>query len=94
MSDTAETGGCDHKGRVFLSSSGTNAYDTLYVWDGSTVPTSLGVNPLWTISAIAERGVALLAKERGWTIDNSPAVSRPQRGVPNSLANSEDALAW
>jgi cholesterol oxidase len=41
----------------------------LYVIDGSVVPTSLGVNPLLTISALAERSVYLLAQDYGWTID-------------------------
>ena len=41
----------------------------LYVSDGSVVPLPLGVNPLLTISALAERACALAAKDRGWTID-------------------------
>ena len=36
--------------------------------DGSVVPRSLGVNPLLTISALAERCCALLAEDRQWTI--------------------------
>ena len=37
--------------------------------DGSVIPTPLGVNPLLTISAVAERSMALLAQDRGWQID-------------------------
>ncbi|HWU88145.1 MAG TPA: GMC family oxidoreductase [Kofleriaceae bacterium] len=43
----------DHAGRV-RSDNGT-LHDGLYVADASVIPTSLGVNPLWTISALAER---------------------------------------
>ena len=55
MSDTAETGVCDHKGRVFNSDSGSSTHEGLYAVDASVISTSLGVNPFITISAIAER---------------------------------------
>ena len=57
----------------------------MYVADGSVIPTSLGVNPLLTISALAERTVKLLADERGWVIDYTSATpklpARPDRVV-------------
>jgi cholesterol oxidase len=55
MADTAEKGAVNHLGQVFSSQSGAGAYCDLYVADGSIVPLPLGVNPLLTISALAER---------------------------------------
>jgi cholesterol oxidase len=67
MADSAEQGVVDSKGRVF--SGDGHVHDGLYVSDGSIMPRSLGVNPLLTISALSERNMALLAKDRGWQID-------------------------
>jgi len=69
MGEDAEHGVVDHKGRVFSGEHGDDVYDGLYVSDGAVMPRSLGVNPLLTISAVAERNVALLASDRGWKID-------------------------
>lgn len=55
MGDGA-TAPVDHAGRVRSDAGGV--YPGLYVADGSLVPTSLGVNPLWTITALAERVAA------------------------------------
>jgi len=69
MGEDAEHGVVDHLGRVFSGKAGTDVHEGLYVMDGAVMPLSLGVNPLWTISALAERNCALLAAARGWTID-------------------------
>ena len=81
MADSAEGGVVNHKGQVFSGTAGNSVYDGLYVSDGSVIPTPLGVNPLLTISAVSERAVALLAKDRGWQIDYS-LPSKPKATVP------------
>jgi cholesterol oxidase len=68
MGEDAEHGVVNHKGQVFASRRGSVTYDSLYVSDGSVVPRPLGVNPLLTISALAERAAALAARDRGWRI--------------------------
>lgn len=67
MAESAETGTINHKNQVFASASGDEAYDGLYVTCGAGIPCSLGVNPLFTISAVAERAMTLLIRERGWS---------------------------
>jgi len=74
MADDAAHGVVDHRGCVFSGSDGTDTHDGLYVADGSIVPRPLGVNPLLTISALAERACALLVEERGW--DHAPTPRR------------------
>lgn len=81
MAETAEHGGVNHKGQVFAGATGSDVYDSLYVCDGAVMPRSLGVNPLLTISAVAERTCALLVAERGWTIDYT-LPSRPHATLP------------
>ncbi|MGF6574348.1 cholesterol oxidase [Paraburkholderia sp. GAS333] len=69
MGEDAERGVVDHMGRVYSGAAGTAVHDGLYVMDGAVMPMSLGVNPLLTISALAERNCALLAASHGWSID-------------------------
>jgi cholesterol oxidase len=60
-------GGCpmaDDPGRGVVDEFGAvYGYDGLYVFDGSIVPTALGVNPSKTIAALAERASARLVEQ-------------------------------
>ena len=53
MADSADLGVTDHAGAVF-------GYEGLYCIDSSIIPTSLGVNPSLTISAVSERCADIL----------------------------------
>ena len=55
MGDDASNGVVDSFGRVFRGKNGSAVYKNLYVADGSIIPTSIGVNPSLTISALAYR---------------------------------------
>jgi cholesterol oxidase len=68
MAADREGGVVDHAGRVFDGASGaaTNAVHTgLHVIDGAIIPRSLGVNPLLTITALAERALLHITREHG-----------------------------
>jgi cholesterol oxidase len=79
MADSAAGGVVNHKGQVFSGAAGADVHEGLYVSDGSVIPRPLGVNPLLTISALAERTCALLAEDRDWIIDYAlPSRPRPE----------------
>ena len=67
----------NHKCQVFDGRPGAGAgsadvHEGLYVMDGAIMPRSLGVNPLLTITALAERAMLHLARDRGLTFDAEP----------------------
>jgi cholesterol oxidase len=69
MGEDASSGVVDADGRVFAGESGSGLHEGLYVCDGAIVPRPLGVNPLLTISALAERICARLAAAKEGEID-------------------------
>lgn len=75
MGREREDGVVNHKGQVFDGNPRTGSADVhegLYVIDGSVIPRSLGVNPLLTITALAERALIHLARDYGLTFDDAP----------------------
>jgi cholesterol oxidase len=71
MAESADLGVVDDGGAVY-------GYEGLYCIDGSIVPTSLGVNPSLTISALSERCVErLVARGAGLGLPSRPSTLRP-----------------
>lgn len=80
MADTVDKGVVAHDGRVFDPTQGqTGVHDGLYVCDGAAIPTALGVSPLLTITALAERAMMLAADRLGRRLDVAAASNRPLR---------------
>ncbi|MFL5344572.1 MAG: GMC family oxidoreductase N-terminal domain-containing protein [Hyalangium sp.] len=77
MGEDAARGVVDHEGRVFAGEQGTAVHEGLYVNDAAVIPRSLGANPLLTISAVAERFSARMARRHGWNIDYAPLQEQP-----------------
>jgi cholesterol oxidase len=65
MGREAGDGVINHKGEVYSNVSSTAVHKGLYVVDGSIIPRSLGVNPLLTITALAERTMLHMAQDHG-----------------------------
>jgi cholesterol oxidase len=55
MGQDVTNGVVDSLGRIFRGRTRNQVYDNLYVADGSIIPTSLGINPSLTITALAYR---------------------------------------
>jgi cholesterol oxidase len=89
MADDPGSGVVDHKGQVF-DPVGGGVHDGLYVCDGSVVPLALDVNPLLTISALAERTAAIMIEDRKW----SPGMEPGDPQAPAELAPPEVSLAF
>ena len=81
---TGAQGVTDHLGQVFKGT-GSEVHDGLVVVDGAVIPAALAVNPFPTITALAERSVATVAKEKGIKIDYESKNGNSQRGLNRLL---------
>jgi choline dehydrogenase-like flavoprotein len=74
MADCVQDGVVNHQGQVFRRDG--SLFSSLQVLDGSIMPSSLGVNPLLSITALAERACRLTIAELGAS-QPTPAQALP-----------------
>ena len=96
MADEVAHGVVNEHGRVFRPRT-SGFWEGLYVLDGSIIPTSLGANPMLTITAVAERAMKVLAPQIAATKVNcatpQSAPREPVGGWPQEapyLSNAAD----
>jgi cholesterol oxidase len=102
MGASSREGVVNHKGQVFDASPGAApgaVHDGLYVCDGAVIPCPLGIHPLLTITALAERAMILLARDRGWHISEDAVRVQVATPAPTTAAAQPDKarernLAW
>jgi cholesterol oxidase len=76
MGATRATGVVNHRSEVFDGAAGageTAVLPGLYVIDGAIIPRSLGCNPLFTITALAERAMIHMLRDMGRADDDADA---------------------
>jgi cholesterol oxidase len=99
MGETRANGVVNHKGQLFDASRGAApdaVHGGLYVCDGAVIPCPLGIHPLLTITALAERAMILLARDRGWHIREDAAPVQAASAAPAQQPEQakERNLAW
>ncbi|KAL7948027.1 hypothetical protein V8C42DRAFT_272577 [Trichoderma barbatum] len=67
--NTGVNGATNYLGQVFTSSNTSEIHPGLIVVDGALIPSSIGVNPLATIAALAERATEAYARANGLVIN-------------------------
>ena len=77
MGDDGGAGVVDDRGRVFDASGAIT--EGLYVADGSVIPRSIGVNPLLTITAVAERIAEAIVNDMGLAFVDRSVIPVAQR---------------
>ncbi len=98
MSDDSSTGVVNHLGQVFRAPNSNQVHSSLVILDGSVIPTSLGINPGLTITAVAERAIESLISI--WQLDRKPKATAIanlterifQTPAPTETASSVEAM--
>lgn len=87
----------NHKGEVFDAGDTANpraVHHGLYVCDGSVMPRSLGIHPLLTITAFAERAMIHLATSRGLHFDDTRTPGEARELYPPSKPEARPGGVW
>lgn len=80
MGEDSRRGVVNHKCQVFDGTENDSVHLGLYVCDGAVIPRSIGVNPLLTITALAERAMIHLARDHNIGFDaNARPAPEPER---------------
>jgi len=80
MADTVDDGVVAPDGRVFDPTKGpAGIHEGLYVCDGAAVPSAIGVSPLLTITALAERAMVLASRHLHRELDVAASPLRTVR---------------
>lgn len=96
MGRSIESGVVNHKGEVFdaeQSPENGAVHRGLYVCDGAVIPRSVGIHPLLTITALAERAMMHLAASHGLTFNDEPAKAETLQDLyaaPDPSAATKD----
>lgn len=76
VGEDRSSGVVNHKSQVFdAAGAPSDVHKGLYVIDGAILPRSLGVNPLLTITALAERALLHMGRDLNLKIDAEPAAA-------------------
>jgi cholesterol oxidase len=92
MGQDSTRGVVDHACRVYDASPGAAPdaiHDGLYVCDGAAVPRPVGVNPLLTISALAERAMMHIAAAAERKLTDARKADAPVRTLPKAPTADE-----
>ena len=91
MGQDAERGVVNHKCQVFDGRGRDSVHAGLYVCDGAAIPRSIGVNPLLTITALAERAMVHLARDHNLGFDD--VFTRSPGGGPGTEYEGDLTMA-
>lgn len=96
---TGRHGAVDHMGRLFTGQE-SGVHRGILCVDAAVIPTSLGINPFATITALAERTCDLLVLERNLVVDSTengtldlfgpPLISHPSLHPISQYAHNHD----
>jgi cholesterol oxidase len=98
MGSDRTKGVVNHKGQVFDAGNVSDlkaVHAGLYVCDGAVIPCPLGIHPLLTITALAERAMILMARDYRWDMkDAAPPLRTAAQRRRAGAGGSKKPFAW